>query len=210
MAFTPDDFLRDTNVPRETLTSLAAYAALLSKWQPSKNLVSNSTLDDMWLRHFYDSAQLLPLIRAVHGEKPLKCMDIGSGAGFPGLVLAIMGIGDVTMVESNGKKCTFMRQVVMETGAKATIENERIENLVAPKMDILLSRACAPVAQLLSWGENFIDENTEFWLLKGANAEQELKAAKADWTMQVDQYKSKSDRSGNILRLKNIHRLNIS
>lgn len=210
MAFTPDNFLRDTNVPRETLASLEAYAALLSKWQPSKNLVSNSTLDDMWLRHFYDSAQLLPLIRAVHGDKPLKCMDIGSGAGFPGLVLAILGIGDVTMVESNGKKCSFMRQVVMTTGAKATIENERIEKLVAPKMDILLSRACASVAQLLSWGENFIGENTEFWLLKGANAEQELKAAKADWTMQVDQYKSKSDRSGNILRLKNIHRLKSS
>lgn len=210
MTFSPDDFMRDTNVPRETLASLEAYAALLMKWQPSKNLVSNSTLNEMWLRHFYDSAQLLPLIRACHGDKPLKCLDIGSGAGFPGLVLAIMGVGEVTMVESNGKKCSFMRQVVMATGAKATIENERIEKLVAPKMDILLSRACAPITQLLSWGENFIGENTEFWLLKGANAEQELKAAKADWTMQVDQYKSKSDGSGNILRLKNIHRLKSS
>ena len=207
MSFTPDDFLRESNVPRETLVALEAYADLLVKWQPSKNLISNSTLDDMWLRHFYDSAQLLPLIRAIHGDKPLKCLDIGSGAGFPGLVLAVMGIGDVTMVEANGKKCSFMRQVKMATGASVTIENARIEKLEVQKVDILLSRACATVSQLLSWGEIFIGENTEFWLLKGANVAQELKAAKADWTMEVDQYKSKSDRSGNILRLRNISRL---
>jgi 16S rRNA (guanine527-N7)-methyltransferase len=207
MTFTSEDFLSETNVPRETLLHLDAYAELLAKWQPSKNLISNSTLDDMWLRHFYDSAQLLPLIRSIHGDKPLRCLDIGSGAGFPGLVLAIMGIGDVTMVESNGKKCAFMRQVKIATKVDVTIENARIESLIAPKMDILLSRACASVLQLLSWGEVFIDENTEFWLLKGANVGHELKAAKADWTMQVDQYKSESDKSGIIVRLSNITRL---
>lgn len=207
MIFTSDDFQRESNVPRETMVKLEAYAALLAKWQPSKNLVSNTTLDDMWLRHFYDSAQLMPLIRGVHGNKALKCLDIGSGAGFPGLVLAIMGIGDVTMVESNGKKCSFMRQVKLATGASVTIENERIEKLEPQKMDILLSRACASVSQLLCWGEIFIDKNTEFWLLKGANVAEELKAAKADWTMQVDQYKSKSDGSGTILRLRNINRV---
>lgn len=207
MSYTSADFLRESNVPRETLVALEAYADLLVKWQPSKNLISNSTLDDMWLRHFYDSAQLLPLIRDIHGDKPLKCLDIGSGAGFPGLVLAIMGIGDVTMVEANGKKCSFMRQVKMATAASVTIENERIEKLEVQKVDILLSRACATVSQLLCWGEIFIGENTEFWLLKGANVGEELKAAKADWTMEVDQYKSKSDISGNILRLRNISRL---
>ncbi len=207
MGFSSDDFLRATNVPRETLAHLEAYGDLLCKWQPSKNLVSNSTLDVMWQRHFYDSAQLMPLIRDIHGEKPLNCIDIGSGAGFPGLVLAIMGLGHVTMVEANGKKCAFMRQVKLATGADVTIENVRIEELGAQKMEIILSRACASLSQLLVWGEKFIGENTEFWLLKGANVQQEINDAKADWTMQVDQYRSKSDGSGSILRLRKVSRL---
>ena len=206
MLFSEKDFLRESSVPRETFDNIKSYADLLLKWQPSKNLVSNSTLDDMWLRHFYDSAQLLPLIQSVHGKDPLKCLDIGSGAGFPGLVLSIMGIGEVTMVESNGKKCSFMRQVKLATGSNTEIKNERIENVSSQEVDIILSRACASVSQLLSWGENFISENTEFWLLKGAKAEDELKEARADWTMGVDQYKSKSDVTGTILRLRNITR----
>ena len=206
MGFSPDDFLRETGVSRETFSNLEAYAALLAKWQPKKNLISNSTLDDMWLRHFYDSAQLLPLIQSVHGEKHLRCLDIGSGAGFPGLVLAIMGIGHVAMVESNAKKCAFMRQVKIATNASVTIENERIEKLATEGVDIILSRACASVTKLLEWSEKFISKNTELWLLKGAIAADELDEAKAHWTMQVDQYKSKSDGSGAILRLRNIQR----
>ena len=206
MVFSAQDFMQETNVSRETLDKIQAYADLLAKWQPSKNLISNSTLENMWLRHFYDSAQLLPLIRELHGDKALDCLDIGSGAGFPGVVLAIMGLGNVTMVESNGKKCAFMRQVKLATGASVTIENQRIENVEEHKFDIILSRACASVEQLLSWGEKFIGENTEFWLLKGANVEQELKAAKADWTMRVDQYRSKTDGSGTILRLRDVCR----
>lgn len=210
MTFSSDDFLDNIDVSRETFTKLEAYANLLTKWQPSKNLVSNSTIGDMWCRHFYDSAQLYALIRKSHGDKALSCVDIGSGAGFPGLVLSIMGIGSVAMVESNGKKCSFMRQVVLATGADAKIANVRIEELEPEPVDIILSRACASVSQILEWCEPFVDKsvdnNVEYWLLKGASVEDELKEASAHWTMRVDRFKSKSDGSGTVLRLRDIHR----
>ena len=206
MAFSKEDFCQTINVSRETLERLDVYAAMLVKWQPAKNLVSNSTIEDMWRRHFLDSAQLMPLIHKAHGEKPLRILDIGSGAGFPGLVLAIMGVGDVTMVEANGRKCAFMRQVALETDTAVTISNERIESLEPKVIDIVMSRACATVLQLLHWGEPFLGDNSEFWLLKGSIADEELTNASEHWMMNVERYKSLSGETGVILRLSGVKR----
>jgi len=208
MPYTLSDLEHELHVSRETSDNLQVYADLLVKWQKAKNLVSNSTLDDIWTRHFFDSAQLVPHLCSVFGEKPLKMLDIGSGAGFPGLVLSVMGVGSAHMVESNGRKCIFMRQVARDTGADAKIHNERIESIEPFPVDIITSRACARVGQLLDWSRPFLEtdaeQQPEVWLLKGASAEDELTEAQACWKMKIDRFKSQTDPSGVILRLSEI------
>lgn len=199
----PDQFAQDVDVSRETLQKLTLYSDDLKKWQRAKNLVANSTIDDRWRRHFLDSAQLFPLISRFH-PPPLTMLDVGSGAGFPGLVLSIMGLGTVDLVESNGRKCVFMNQIARQTGAPATAVNERIEHLPVRPVDIITSRACAKVEQLIEWTLPFLEESTEMWLLKGEGAEEELTQAQASWNMRVERFSSKSSQSGVILRLRAI------
>jgi 16S rRNA (guanine527-N7)-methyltransferase len=203
----PDDLARDLDVSRETLDKLKIYAGLLAKWQKAKNLVANSTLDAMWQRHFLDSAQMMPLLEKVYGDRPLTMLDIGSGAGFPGLVLSVMGRGHAHMVEANGRKCIFMSQVSRETSAPATIHNERIEAITPFAVDIVTSRACARVIQLMDWAAPFLRNGVEMWLLKGEGADEELTEAQASWKMTVDRFKSLSDPGGVILRLSAIQKL---
>jgi len=204
MAYTLSDLIEELDVPRETSEKLQSYADALQKWQKAKNLIANSTMDDMWRRHFLDSAQLAPKIRGVFGKKQLTMLDIGSGAGFPGLVLGIMGLGVAHMVESNGRKCTFMRHVSRETSANAQIHSVRIEDLPPFPVDIITSRACASVLQLLNWAQPFLEFSPEIWLLKGETAEEELTQAQAYWNMTVSRFDSLSDPSGVILRLRSI------
>lgn len=206
LLYGPHDLSKDFDVSRETLDALVLYADELAKWQRAKNLVANSTIDDRWRRHFLDSAQLFPLIKTRHPAKALRLLDIGSGAGFPGLVLAIMGIGSVDLVESNGRKCVFMNQVARQTGAPATVVNERIEHMSTKPIDIITSRACAKIHQLLEWAWPFLSSDTEMWLLKGEGAEEELTQATASWNMTVERFKSQSSPSGVILRLSDIKR----
>ncbi|UTW59108.1 16S rRNA (guanine(527)-N(7))-methyltransferase RsmG [Kordiimonas sp. SCSIO 12603] len=207
MSYSFSDLERDLDVSRETLDKIKVYGDLLVKWQKAKNLVSNSTLDDIWRRHFLDSAQMAPLLKERFGEKQIKMLDIGSGAGFPALVLASMGIGEAHMVESVGRKCIFMRQVSRETSANAQIHNVRIEELEPFEVDIVTSRACARVLQLMNWAKPFLKENVEMWLLKGETAEEELTEAQAYWKMDINRFDSLSDPSGVILRLSNIKQL---
>lgn len=197
----PADFAAETHVSRETLERLSRYSDLLIKWQKAKNLVSNTTLDDRWRRHFLDSAQLLPLITRAKGQGPFSMLDIGSGAGFPGLVLAIMGLGRAHMVEANGRKCVFMNQVIRDTGADAQVHNERIEALTPFDIDIVTSRACAKIDQLIAWSAPFLRPGTEIWLLKGETWQEELTQADASWNMSHEQFASQSSHEGVILRL---------
>ena len=200
----PDEFAADTDVSRETLAKLKFYSSALTKWQRAKNLVANSTIDDQWRRHFLDSAQLFPLILRFHPDRALTLLDIGSGAGFPGLVLSTMGLGQVTTVEANGRKCTFMNHIIRETEISATVLNQRIESVENQPFDIITSRACAKVEQLLEWSAPFVGDHTEIWLLKGLTAEEELTQAIASWNMTTEQFDSKSSQEGVILRLSNI------
>lgn len=206
-AYGEDDFAADIDVSRETLEKLKTYSASLVKWQKAKNLVANSTLDDRWRRHFLDSAQLYPLIRRFHPVVELKILDIGSGAGFPGLVLSIMGLGAATMVEANGRKCTFMKHVARETSAPVSVLDQRIESVQPIEVDILTSRACAKITQLLEWSSPFLGANSEMWLLKGETAEDELTQAAALWNMTVERFDSRSSREGVVLRLSGIKKL---
>ncbi len=162
-------------VSHETLERLLVYKELLLKWQKSINLVSNSSLYDVWERHFIDSVQIAKFITSSS-----TIVDLGSGAGFPGLVLAILGVGEVHLVESDKKKCIFLREVSRETNANVKIHNDRIERL-SIKTDIITSRACADVSQLFSWSENFVSCETKCLFHKGRNYSIEYDKAKKEW-----------------------------
>ena len=136
-ALTPDGFAALTGVSRETLARLEAYAELLKRWSGRINLVSRNTLGDLWRRHFLDSAQLLPFIP----DKARSLVDLGSGAGFPGLVLAILGVQGVALIESDKRKCVFLREAARIATAPAKIVDSRIETVKPHPVDVVTARA---------------------------------------------------------------------
>ena len=180
----PEDFAEALKVPRETIDRLTRYAELLACWQKSTNLIDPSTLRAAWSRHFADSAQL----RDLAPEARLS-LDLGSGAGFPGLVVAILqaGIPDFRMhlVESNRKKCAFLAEVVRETQAPVDIHAMRIEDLAeSPHRlvpDVVSARALAPLPRLLELAAPFFGANTRGLFLKGREAEAEIEEARRGW-----------------------------
>jgi len=200
--FGPEDFQKATDVSRETLDKFKRFAELLAEWQQNINLIGPATTKDVWGRHFMDSAQLLPLVLKCRPEKgPRTWLDIGSGAGFPGLVLSLMGEKHVYLAEPSAKRCAFMRQVIRETGGAAKILQAKVKDIETFPVDIVTSRALAPIADLLEWGSPFLREDGEFWLLKGNRAEEELTLAMKNWNMTVEIFPSKTDTRGKILRL---------
>lgn len=201
-----DDFIQKTGVSRETFEKFQLYADMLEKWQKSINLVSNSTLSDKWRRHFYDSAQLIEHIKT--SDKALKILDLGSGAGFPGLVISLLGAGEVHLVEGVGKKCSFMKQVVQKTNMNAIVHNERIEQMVVFPVDLITSRACADLDKLLELTFPFMTDYTECLFLKGEKSGDEIKHASKKWCFDIKKIPSKSEESGMILQLSNIKKNN--
>lgn len=201
------DFLEAFDVPRETLERLDAYAALLVKWQARINLVSPRSLDSLWARHFFDSAQLLPLVDAHRpGGLPASWLDLGSGAGFPGLVLAILGAGPAHLVESDGRKCSFLRQVIRATGVEASVHQSRIESLDTFGVDIVTARALAPLDRLLDHADRFWRQGCEGWFLKGADWQEELTSCAQSWTVEIETFPSRTNPTGRILRVRNMAR----
>lgn len=173
---TREQFANRFDVPRETLGQFDRFADLLLEWQLRINLVGPSTLPLLWDRHFTDSAQLLAI-----GGADKKWLDIGAGAGFPGLVIALLDTrARFTLVESIAKKCLFLDAVVdaLGLGDRVTIENRRIEALPAERFDIITARALAALAQLFDWGAPFAGPETEWLLPKGARVTDELELAK--------------------------------
>jgi len=183
-----------------TRARLEAYVALLTKWQARINLVAPASLPEVWKRHVLDSAQLL----AHTTDRPGPVLDLGSGAGFPGLVLAILGRGDVTLVEADRRKVAFLQEAARVTGTKVTIEACRIEALRPIRAGIVTARALATVSELLHYARSFTDESTLYLFLKGERADAELTTAQERWTMRVDRAPSLSDTRGVILRLEGV------
>ena len=142
-------------VSRETYEKLEIFYETLIKWQKSINLVSNSSLKHIWTRHFLDSAQLYNFTKDVQGN----ILDMGSGAGFPGIILAMMGNETINVVESDQRKCTFMREVARLTNTNLKIHNCRIEELQFINLDLIVSRALAPLKKLIEYVENHIFKN---------------------------------------------------
>lgn len=197
-AYGPEDFLAETGVSRETLDRLQLYADLLVKWNRAINLVGPATLADLWRRHMLDSAQLLPLLPT---RDELTLADLGSGAGFPGLVLALCGAGDVHLIESDQKKATFMRQVLRETGSAATVHCERIESISGLQVDVITARALAPLSQLLAYGAPLLKPDGLCLFLKGQGVADELTRLPKALQDKCDRIPSRSDLGGCVLRL---------
>ncbi|HKW53906.1 MAG TPA: 16S rRNA (guanine(527)-N(7))-methyltransferase RsmG [Stellaceae bacterium] len=190
------------NVSRETLDRLIVYADLLTAWNARINLVGRNTLGDVWRRHILDSAQLYPHIP--QGTRLL--IDLGSGAGLPGLILSILGMPEVHLIESDMRKAVFLREAARVTGASASVHALRIDRVKPLMAEVVTARALAPVAELLEISERFRTPDTVCLFLKGENVQEELTMAAKQWKMTTHQSPSLSDPSGCILRLENINR----
>jgi 16S rRNA (guanine527-N7)-methyltransferase len=191
------------NVSRETDAKLHSYDEMLHKWQKAVNIVSPSTLNDSLNRHFVDSLQILPLL-----PKDTKTLyDLGSGGGFPGMVLAIAAPDvEVSLIESDRKKCSFLSSVSRETKTPATVVNARIEATDLPAPDVVTARALADLSLLLSWCLTWAEENPDLVLIfpKGRNAAQEIAEAKEKYSFEYQEIASKtSDESAIII----VHKL---
>lgn len=197
---TPQEFIREANVSRETCARFEAYANLLTIWHKKINLVSDTTLKDLWRRHFLDSIQVFDL--ASSGAR--VWLDLGSGAGFPGLVLSILGVPEVHLVESHSRKAAFLIEAARVTASKPIIHNARLESLAPWPVDVITARAFAPLPRLLDLAKAFIDPMTTLILLKGQGVEAELTEASKSWIMQPERFPSRSDPRGVVLRLRGL------
>ena len=199
------ELMRLCDVSRETMDRLEVYSKLLEKWNPAINLVSKTTLKNKWHRHFLDSAQLWQ-----HLPNYAKTLvDIGSGAGFAGLVLAIIALEKkpllkFILIESDSRKCAFMRNVSREINLDVQIITKRIEEVTDIKADVITARALATVSQLLEYSRNILKDNGVCLFLKGNACCDELKIAKESWVFLSSQSQSITHVTGCVLRLTEI------
>jgi 16S rRNA (guanine527-N7)-methyltransferase len=171
----------------------------LLKWQNAINLVSQSTLEQLWQRHFIDSSQLLDHIQA--GE---AVADIGSGAGFPGLVLAILGVEKMTLIESDTRKVAFLREAARQTECEVALINKRVEEVSLREFSTITARGFASVTDMLGLCENTLTPNHKLLLLKGKNYKSEIDSARKAWSFDYHTYPSATEQDGVILSLTHI------
>lgn len=192
-----DNFSSHINVSRETFDQLSVYHDHLQKWQASINLVSPTTLNDVWSRHIIDSAQIAPLIE----EKDRFLIDLGSGAGLPGVVLAIMGCRNVHLIESDTRKSVFLREISRILDLKISIHNERVENLIFSDVGYITARAFASLDDLCHFSLPFLSQDTICFFPKGKNYDKEVERAQKNWGFNCHAHPSKTDSSAVILEI---------
>jgi 16S rRNA (guanine527-N7)-methyltransferase len=194
-------FAAATGVSRETLERLEGYATLLAKWQKAINLVARDSLGDVWRRHMLDSAAIWPLIP----ENSRVLADLGSGAGLPGLVLAIMGVPEVHLVESDARKCAFLTEAArLFAPQPVKVHRGRIEEIEPIAADVVTARALADLDTLLGYASRFLKPEGACLFLKGRQAGDELTLASQRWTMAVEHFPNPAESSGIILRIKGL------
>jgi 16S rRNA (guanine527-N7)-methyltransferase len=198
----PEGFAEIVPVSRETLERLEAYAELLTRWSARINLVGRDTIGDLWRRHILDSAQLWALVP----DRARSLIDLGTGAGLPGLVLAILGVPGVELVEADSRKCAFLREAARITEVAVTLRPCRIQAVPPHPVGVVTARACAPLDRLLGLAEPFLAPDAECLFLKGERVEEELTLARKHWTMTASACQSRSDPPGVILRLQQVAR----
>ena len=195
------------DVSRETIVKLRQYADLLAEWNAFAGLVGPSTLEDVWVRHFLDSAQLLRL-RPKH---PSTWLDLGSGGGFPGMVLAIVAAETApecsfSLLESNRRKCQFLKHVARNAGVDVEIRAVRAESAEPAQANVVTARALAPLKRLLTLAHRHLGAGGMCLFLKGRNADEDLASARGEWEFDLKMHPSVSDPSGCILQMKELRR----
>jgi 16S rRNA (guanine527-N7)-methyltransferase len=193
------------DVSRETLERLTIYKDLLAKWSPRINLVAHNTLEEAWIRHFEDSAQVL----AAAPEPQGIWLDLGSGGGFPGLVIAILLAGqgsdtEVVLLESDHRKCAFLRTVLRETGITARVITSRIEEVEPIQASTISARALAPLDKLLEFATRHGTPSTTCLFQKGRTWRDEIEAAKPNWRFKHTVHQSITDPEAVVLRIEEI------
>lgn len=195
-----EGFRQRSGVSRETLSRLVQLEALLNRWNPRINLVARSTLSAFWSRHVLDSWQLVPLVPG----GAASWIDLGSGGGFPGLVVAACHGARVTLIESDARKCAFLREAARTMGLEITVVNRRIETVTDLQADIVSARALAPLPPLLELAAPFMRDNSLGLFLKGQDVESELTAATKCWKFSWERHESLSDGAGAILLVRGL------
>lgn len=202
------DILKTYNVSCETISKLKAYETMVKEWNNKFNLVSKSSVENLWNRHIIDSIQLIQFIRPTD----VSLYDFGSGAGFPAIVLAIISEQifpnlTINLVESIGKKIKFLTAVKEELNLKnINIWHERIENLKISNVDIISSRALAALPKLLEYAHPYCNKNTRLIFPKGENWENEVAQAKQQWFFEYETIQSITDNTGHILKISKLRR----
>ncbi len=183
---------------------LKKYETLVRKWQKAVNLVSTNSVNELWKRHILDSAQLYDYIPS----NARVMVDMGSGGGFPALVLAVLNhvkngpLTEIYLVESDTKKCVFLTEAARELGVKVHILNQRLETVEGIVADVITSRALAPIAKLIEFARPFTKQETEFLFLKGAQTNTEIKENTVP--CQIELFESKTDTQGKIVHIKEV------
>ncbi len=208
---TYEKFCSHVFVSRETYKKLCVFQKVLFKWQKSINLISKNTIKNTWERHFLDSAQLYKFISDIEGN----IIDFGSGAGFPGLVLAIMGKKNIHLVESDYKKCVFLKEIAMLTETDITIHNCRIEDLSFINVDLITCRALASLSKLVDYVEIFTNKSLrekqkspKLLFLKGKSYYSEVAELSKNKKISFEEYPSITDKNGRILYINKVDKLN--
>ena len=199
------DFIESLNVSRETINSFCEYEDLLSKWNKKINLVSANTLDDLWVRHFLDCGQIINHVDAL-GK---KWVDVGAGAGFPGLVVALLLRDrkidcDMVLVEKNTKKVFFLNEVIRKLNLNVNVVNNNVDTIEPLNADILTARAFSELKKLIELSVRHRKERGVSLFLKGENYRLELDKTLNYWFFDYDIFDSLSNSSGKIIRVKKI------
>ncbi len=190
-------------VSRETIEKYELYLLELQKWNRALSLVQKSTLAEFWTRHVLDSLQILQYI-----DKDTSIIDIGAGAGFPGMVLAIAGVPNITLCESNRKKCIFLEEIKRITQSQVDVHNGRVEAIHDKSFDLIISRACSSISQLLEYGAFVSREtNARFLLHKGISFPDEIQEAQKKWTFDWLKIPSITSKDGVILDIRNVNKI---
>lgn len=194
--------LLDLGVSRESFTRLGLYVDILLRWQTRLNLIGPATIKDVWTRHILDSVQLLPYLP----EQNAPIAELGSGAGIPGLVVAIVSQRQVHLFESNTKKCAFLREAARVTSTRADIHNIRLETLTSasaiPEVGCVVARALAPLKTLLTYAEPFLIRGATGLFHKGQDVDSELTEATKYWKIKFERHQSMVESESVILEVK--------
>jgi len=193
------EFIKHYYVSHETLDKLSEYVDLLLKWNAKINLISKNSVDDIWIRHVLDSAQVMQRV-----DKSEKILDVGSGAGLPGVILSILGVENITLVDSDQRKCSFLLEVARSLDLKLRVINDRVENICDQEFGVVTARGFASIDRVFKEVAHI--KSNKILLLKGKNHESDIQEALQRWEFEYITYPSITNFSSYILDITNVRK----